>query len=302
MSFEGFARSLFVRRRRSVVNVSGVSIRIFLADGTPDGLRIVEKSNWTGRALVCSRTQFPGLRARPELNRTGVYLLLGYDDEAQVPLAYIGEGDPVLPRLESHDKSKDFWNLLVVFSSKDENLNKAHIQYLEARLVEIAKQANRCKLNNGNLPARPALSEADVADMEVFLSNVRLVYSVLGIKIFDVPVVALDNKKAVIFQIKTGSDVFGRGIDKPEGFVVLKDSKCSKKEVPSLPKWASALRSSLLDRGVLKDNGKHLVFCQEYVFTSPSLAAYVIRGRSVNGRTEWKDAQGHSLKEVQESA
>lgn len=280
----------------------GTSIRIFLANGTPDGLRIIEKSNWTGRALVCSRAQFSALRNRPELNRTGVYLLLGHDDEAEVPLAYIGEGDPVLPRLDSHEKSKDFWNLLVVFSSKDDNLNKAHIQYIESRLVHIAKEANRCKLNNGNVPALPALSEADIADMEEFITNVRLVYSVLGIKIFDLPLVSNGSKEAVVYQLKSGSMVVGKGFDKEEGFVVLKGSKCSKKEVPSLPKFASAQRRSLLERGVLRETNDHLEFTQDYVFTSPSLAGYVILGRSINGRTEWKDKDGRSLKEVQESA
>jgi hypothetical protein len=31
------------------------SLLIFVADGDPDGLRIVERSNWVGRALVFPR-------------------------------------------------------------------------------------------------------------------------------------------------------------------------------------------------------------------------------------------------------
>jgi len=123
----------------------GVTVKLFLVDGTASGLKVIEKSNWTGRAIACSRAQFPSIKKRGEFNRTGVYLLMGFDDEEQIPIAYIGEGDPVLPRLESHEKSKDFWESLVVFSSKDENLNKAHIQCLESCLIELAHKAKRCK-------------------------------------------------------------------------------------------------------------------------------------------------------------
>ena len=279
----------------------GTSVRFFLVDGTADGLKIIEKSNWTGRALVCSRAQFSSVKARAEFNRTGVYLLLGFDDEDQAPVAYIGEGDPVLPRLESHDKNKDFWEQLVVFSSKDENLNKAHIQYIESRLVEIARKANRCKLDNGNSPTKPALSEADIADMEAFLVEIRLVYSVLGIKSFDLPEVHSEVENSDQLEIKSGSTVIGFGYDKPEGFIVLKGSKCTKKEVASLTKGSRALRSSLLARGVTKDVGDYFEFNQDYAFNSPSQAADVLLGRPANGRTEWKFADGKTLKEHQES-
>jgi hypothetical protein len=147
----------------------GFSIRIFLADGTPDGLRIVEKSNWIGRGVICPRSQFREAKVRPEFNKTGVYVLRGPSQEGDLPTVYIGEGDPVLPRVERHFATKDFWTSLILFTSKDENLNKAHVQYLEARLTALARDAKRCLLDNGNVPQLPSLSEADTAEMEGFL-------------------------------------------------------------------------------------------------------------------------------------
>jgi hypothetical protein len=214
--------------------IHGTSIKIFLADGTPDGFKVVEKSNWTGKAIVCSRAQFPSVKKHEVFSRTGVYLLIGTDDSNDLPKAYIGEGDPVLQRLESHERNKEFWETMIVFTSKDQNLNKAHIQYIESRLVEIARAAKRCILDNGNSPTQPALSEAEVADIEAFLSEMRLVYSVLGVKIFDIPEVtsevALDS---AILQLKSDSEVIATGQDKPEGFIVMKGSHCLKKESPS---------------------------------------------------------------------
>ncbi len=53
------------------------SLRIFVADGDPDGLRTVDKSNWIGKALVFPRALLPQVKARSELAQIGVYLLLG---------------------------------------------------------------------------------------------------------------------------------------------------------------------------------------------------------------------------------
>src|SRR5438045_90934 len=165
----------------------GFSIRFFLPDGTSDGMKIVEKSNWIGRASVCPRSKFADLRERPEFQKTGVYLLIGQNNPEEPPAAYVGEGDPVGDRLIQHQKSKDFWSSVVVFTSKDDNLNKAHVQYLEARLISLAKQAKRCTLENGTAPTLPSLSEADRAEMEKFLEHTLQIYPALGVSIFQTP-------------------------------------------------------------------------------------------------------------------
>ena len=117
----------------------GFSVKIFVPAGDPEGIRVIEKSNWTGKGIVFPRSLFiEEVRSREELKRPGVYVLWDAGGSEQLPSAYVGEGNVLLPRLDSHMKSKDFWTHGVAFISKDQSLNKAHVQYLEARLVQLA--------------------------------------------------------------------------------------------------------------------------------------------------------------------
>ena len=130
----------------------GFSVRIFIPTGEPEGLRVIEKSNWTGQGLSFPRAIYSEVRGRQELRRSGVYVLWSHYGLEQLPSAYVGEGDALLDRLDSHERNKDFWTHAVAFSSKDQNLNKAHIQYLEAHMVRLATEAKRCELVNANVP------------------------------------------------------------------------------------------------------------------------------------------------------
>jgi hypothetical protein len=127
------------------------SIKLFLADGSPDGIRIVEKSNWTGRAVVASRAQLSEALQRDELARPGVYVLTGSDDSGS-PRLYVGEADVLGERLRNHASRKDFWIRFIAFTSTDENLNKAHVRYLESKLIALAKAANQWQLENSAIP------------------------------------------------------------------------------------------------------------------------------------------------------
>lgn len=161
------------------------SLRIFVADGDPDGLRLVERSNWVGKAIVFPRALLPKIKQRDELSQTGMYLLLGPREDGEGEMLYIGEGDPIRPRLESHYAQKDFWNRAVCFVAAPGQLNKAHVQFLESNLIRLAKAAKRLPLDNANQPAEPSLSEADCADMQVFLENMLGMLPVLGIHAFE---------------------------------------------------------------------------------------------------------------------
>lgn len=169
----------------AIASRRGFSVRLFLPGGDPAGLKVIEKSNWTGSGLVIPRSLFAEAKTRPELDRAGVYLLVGESERGPLPRVYVGEGDPVRPRLEQHGRAKDFWTHAVVFTSKDGNLNKAHVQRLEARLVELAAGAKRCVLDNGNVPQPPSLSEADTAEVEGFLDDIRLCLPTLGYPYFE---------------------------------------------------------------------------------------------------------------------
>ena len=151
----------------------GFSVRLFIPSGQPESLRIIEKSNWNGQGLFFPRSNHGEAQKREEIGRTGVYILWEPGELNDIPRAYVGESDDLATRLKQHE-DKEFWTHAVAFSSKDQRLNKAHVQYLEAKLVGIAREAKRCKLENSAIPHLPTLAEADVADAELFLSDVLL--------------------------------------------------------------------------------------------------------------------------------
>lgn len=276
----------------------GFSVRIFIPSGEPEALRIVEKSNWTGQGLVFPRAQFTEVRQRSELKRTGVYILWGPSESGQLPRVYVGEGDLVLSRLDQHARQKDFWTHAAVFTSKDQNLNKAHVQYLEARLVALASEAKRAELDNGNIPQMPALSEADAADAESFLNDLLLCLPVVGLPLFEKAKAGAAGSRVLYLRAK---GIEASGVDGSEGFVVRAGSQAVKDEVASIHAYLSELRKSLLAQGVLEPAGPVYRLTQDYTFNSPSTAAGVLLGRSANGRTEWKDAKSRTLKEIQEA-
>jgi hypothetical protein len=277
------------------------SLRIFVADGDPDGLRVVERSNWIGKALIFPRALLPKVKQRDELGQTGVYLLLGPRDEGEGEKLYIGEGDPIRPRLESHYAQKDFWTRAVCFVAAPGQLNKARVQFLEANLLRLAKAAKRLPLDNGNASAEPTLSEADRADMLVFLENMLGMLPVLGVHAFEQAVPAAVT--AATLLTCRGKGIAATGYESSQGFVVKAGSQAVGESVPSMQQHVRGryeLRQELIGNGVLATEAGGYRFSQDYVFTSPSTAAAVVLGRSANGRIEWKDAQGRTLKELQE--
>lgn len=287
-----------VQHEVQIPTVRPFSIRIFCPDGNPVGLRIISKSNWTGCGLVCPRALLPAVKSRKEFSQPGVYVLVGPSDEGELPRIYVGEGDPVRPRLETHYAEKEFWTWAVFFVSTDCSLNKAHVQHLESRLLDLARQAKRATLDNMNAPQKPALSEAEVADAESFLADIMSIFPLLGLTVFEKAVGARSNSRHV-FKIEA-KGISARGFETPEGFIVLQGSAAVCSEVPSIHRYLSDLRKELQSQGVMVSHDDHLEFAQDYLFNSPSTAAGVIQGRSANGRIDWRDERGRTLKEFQE--
>ncbi len=277
------------------------SLRIFVADGDPDGLRLVERSNWVGKAMVFPRALFPKTKQRAELGQTGVYLLLGPREDGEGEMLYIGEGDPIRPRLESHYAQKDFWNRAVCFVAAPGQLNKAHVQFLESQLIRLAKAAKRLPLDNANQPTEPSLSEADYADMQVFLENMLGMLPVLGIHAFE-QVAAVPAVTAQAMLTCKGKGVVANGYEATQGFIVKAGSLAVGETAPSMQQHVRSmfdLRQELIKNGVLQRDGDHYCFAQDFVFSAPSTAAAVVLGRSANGRVEWKDSRARTLKELQ---
>ncbi len=281
-------------------------MKLFLVAGTPGGLTTAEITNWTGHVLSARRSDVAGLLGREEAQRTGVYLLLG-DDEAALgdTRCYIGEADVVGDRLRAHLREKDFWNQVVVITSKDANLSKSHRRYLESRLIQLAAQASRVTLENGTAPDIPKLPEADASDMEFFLAQLQIMLPVLGVNAIRVrpsrAPVTPEPAESPVFTLKnprTGVDASAQQIDGE--FTVLAGSRV-------VPVWHGVGKATstqrayagyraqheglLADGSIVAEGGTGRV-TRDIVFSSPSTAGAVALGRSCNGRLEWVSPDG----------
>lgn len=278
----------------------GKTIKIFLIDGESNGRMSCELSNWSGKAYKIPRIKIKDCNDRDDLVSTGVYLLLGKDEEGN-DLVYIGEAESILKRLTQHLNQKDFWNETIVFISKDENLNKAHVKYLENRLHDIAIKAKRYKVENSMIPTQSSISESDRSEMEEFIENIKMLVNTLGHKVFEEKREFSPKQKHNIFLIKAARGADGQGTLTSDGFVVIKGSKASISIVNSMTSGFVKLRDKLINDGVLIDKVDFLEFSEDYVFSSPSAAAAIVMGRNANGLSEWKLKNGSTLKEFEAS-
>jgi len=288
--------------------MSGKQIKLFLVDGTPGGLTTAEITNWTGHVLSASRSDLADLVKRDEAQRTGAYILLG-DDESAVgnTRCYIGEADIVADRLRYHQRDKDFWDRVVVITSKDANLTKAHGRYLESRLILLATRAGRVTLENNTAPTAPALPEADASDMDYFVSQLQIVLPVLGINAIRVPLPKSSTSGPVevtespIFRlrhVKLGVDAQAQQIDGEftmlAGSLVVASWHGVGKADSTMKAYASyrAQHEQLVAAGAIAIEGDTGRVTRNIAFPSPSTAGAVALGRSCNGRREWISPDG----------
>ena len=287
--------------------MNGKQVKLFLVDGSPGGLTTAEITNWTGSVLSARRSDLAELLRREEAERTGAYLLLGEDEDAVGDTrCYVGEADVVATRLRAHAKDKPFWNQVVLITSKDTNLTKSHVRYLESRLIELAQQAGRVTLENGTAPPRPRLPEADVSDMEYFLGELQIVLPVLGVNVIRVraarsqadgssisesPVFTLTNKNRTV-------DARAQQIDGEfimlSGSIVVPTWHGVGHALSTQKAYASyrAQHEGLVADGSIVVEGGTARTTRDIVFGSPSTAGAVALGRSCNGRVEWVSPEG----------
>jgi predicted GIY-YIG superfamily endonuclease len=284
----------------------GRSIRIFLADGSPTGLRHVEIANWSGQALACPRSRFSDLNNWNEAKRPGVYFLFESSLSDENNTAYIGESEDVFKRLTDHDRKKDFWNEVIIFTSKDENLTKGHIKYLEARLVEITKKAERYQLENGNTPTKSNLPRADSAAMEEFIENIRITLGSLGHRILE-PIAVIQGEEQLSNNALSSYDFYlkvhkliANGKVTDDGFLLLKGSQIAYKSASSMPNKSRVIKQQLIDDGFLKDKEDHYLLQKDKLISSSSYAASLVTGNSRSGPQSWKTSAGEQLKQIEE--
>lgn len=246
----------------------GKTIKIFLIDGDPNGRMSCELSNWSGKAYKIPRIKVKDCSDREDLTSTGVYLLFGKDEDGKDQV-YIGEAESILKRLNQQLTSKDFWNETIVFISKDENLNKAHIKHLENRLHDIARTANRYKIDNSLIPTQSSISESDRAEMEEFIDYIKMLVNTLGHKVFDEKREFKPKQKQATFFIRAARGADGQGEPSSDGFVVFKGSKAAATIVNSMSPSFVTFRNKLIDEGVLVFKGEYYEFVDDYIFSSP---------------------------------
>jgi hypothetical protein len=287
---------------------NGRTLKVFLVDGAPNGLLTAEIMNWTGHVITGPRTRLAELVQRPEIKRTAVYFLVGPESGTGIGTqVYIGETDDARERLSQHNRpenkgGKDFWERVCVVTSKDANLTKGHVKYLESRLIEITKDVGRCDLLNGTNPEYAGLPEADRSDMEFFVDQVRTLLPVLGFDFLRAgpkpqnavtgaqvgtgPVLADMSPVLTANIAKHGVAARGREIDGE--FVVFKGS-LARRHWEGVETNYTKLFNDLTKKGVLAptEDDLHNAFTQDYAFSSVSAAAAIVAGRAANGRVLW---------------
>ncbi|MCZ4221934.1 GIY-YIG nuclease family protein [Pedobacter rhodius] len=296
----------------------GKSIRIYLKDGTVTGIKFGEVVNQTIQSISCPRFRTSELKEYAEAKRPGVYFLFGQDEETGDPKAYIGEAENVFDRLQNHITNKEFWNEVVFFVSKDENLTKSHVKYLESRLIQIAFFTKRYTIDNYNQSQLSSLPPADRDAMEEFLTYIKLLIGVLGHKFLE-DVTTTSKKKeehipltttiqdSEIVSMKSNLEIFlsvsglkAKGLQTDEGIVVLEGSEAAKDLKPSMPNGYKELRDKLIINETLVLENNKYIFKKNALFDTASPAAAIIVGYSITGPQTWKDKYGKTLKEIEE--
>lgn len=276
----------------------GKTIRIYLDDGNVSGIRHGEIINWTGQAVCSPRTKVAQLTNWEEVTKPGVYFLFGEDEQTERQAVYIGEAENVFERLKTHRTTKDFWNEVIIFTSKDENLTKSHVKYLEATLIQLAKEANRYSLQNGNDPNLPVLPRGDRASMEEFVLNLRVLLGALGHKLLE-PLASKEAEKTSLKLFLKVKDIQATALLTDEGIVVLKDSLIVGKTKPSLSNGDQKRIQTMIQTGIIKENKSgSYTFTQDHLFSSPSQASAIILGRPDNGRSTWRTKTGKNLNQL----
>lgn len=277
----------------------GKSIELFLANGTADSLIIAELSNWNGKAIKIPRIEVQECK-RDDIQEAGVYFLF-CKEEDNSDSVYIGESENVKERLVQHirdysaEKEKYYWTTAVIFIGRD--LNKALIRYLEDRLVSEARNAKRYTVLTKNTYSKTVMKESQVAAMEEFIDNVKVLINALGYKVLEPmvlndPAVDADNEKLFL----SAGNAHAEGYVTTEGFVVLAGAQINEKtSEKSLGKGTVALRNKIMD----SDKVKEFVTTEDILFSSSSAAADFVTGYSVSGPATWKNENGVTLKELE---
>ena len=260
----------------------------------PNGIKIIELSNWKGHTFVIPRSFLADLREQSDLNQPGVYYLIGEGEDR--PKLYIGQSENCYARLISHDRTREDeeWNVAVVFTG---GLHSTYIRYLESISVRLARDSGRYEVINRTDPMETQLTGAQKETSDEFFEKIKFLTEFFGLQFFQSVKDSVADQ--IIYNLKADGANAKAQLLTDGGLNVLKDSLARIRETEAFFGWSKAARRKFLDDGTLKnhENGVSYVFTRDVVFNSPTAAAATVTGRPINGWTAWKDDQGHSLDE-----
>lgn len=279
----------------------GKNINLFLMDGEVNGRIKCTIPNWTGLAFKIPRTSLDLCKYRPELKQTGIYMLFGNNDEIGKPVVYVGQagvrknGEGILLRLQEHNRNpkKDYWTEAIAITTSNDSLGPTEISYLEYRFCQIALEAGRYEVKNGNDPTPGNPSEEKMSELEDFIDYARVVVGMLGHKVF-VPLISEESSPIEAQEfICTRNGAMAFGVRTSDGFVLKKGSIITNNLTKSCPEYVIKKHQQCKD---IIDGKNTLI--ENILFNTPSGASNFVCGASTNGNVEWKTKDGKTLKEV----
>ena len=275
--------------------MAGRVLKLFFTNDDMKSLSTFELSNYTVQGTMFSRASLNEFKNRKESYKPGVYLIYN-ETAADDSLLYIGEGDPVLPRLLDHNINKDFWTSAIVFTSRDENLTKTQIQYLEAKLIETAIKCKRIKLENIQRATIPTLSESGLCEVELFLDIIFKMLQALRINFFEPLNIEVSLDETDIIYEMSVKDAVAKMVIKNGKYVLLKNSLLAPKESSKAKPYVKKLRQEIMNNGLVSVHTDDLWIAIDNIeFTSASYAANAVASYNLNGLITWK-YQGKTLR------
>lgn len=289
------------------------NINMFLMDGEVTGKIKCTLSNWTGVIYKIPRIQLGDLKSRDEMKQSGIYFLFGRDEDKQKDVTYIGQatarknGEGILLRIQEHtrDTHADYFNDVIILTTQNNSFGPTEISYLENKFTQLAKEAGRYIVKNGNDPNPGNVTEEKESELDEIVENTLMIIGTLGYRVF-VPMTKkvsqdlTDNHSTYLYlkrKTKKSNKVIEATCERTtEGFVVLEGSQVEIKDSPYLPASLKEIRQNLIASRVIQDG----VLKEKQLFSSPSYAAAFLLGMQTNGRTDWKDQDGRTLKELEE--
>ena len=289
------------------------NINMFLMDGEVTGKIKCTLSNWTGVIYKIPRIQLGDLKSRDEMKQSGIYFLFGRDEDKQKDVTYIGQattrknGEGVLLRIQEHtrDTHADYFNDVIILTTQNNSFGPTEISYLENKFTQLAKEAGRYIVKNGNDPNPGNVTEEKESELDEIIENTLMIIGTLGYRVFvpmtkEVSQDLTDNHSTYLYlkrKTKKSNKVIEATCERTtEGFVVLEGSQVEIKDSPYLPASLKEMRQNLIASRVIQDG----VLREKQLFSSPSYAAAFLLGMQTNGRTDWKDQDGRTLKELEE--